>query len=306
MPIFDTPDIPAWMNPARNILETGREATPGIGTQFGAGFRQGMEQRFKSDLIKYAEQKQSLEELNKAIKTNKVAQELAGASTPEETWDVVSKNPQWLADANTAPFVQSYLKTQTDVARAEVNSIQGKTKIADITNFTKRISNIDPADRAAIQSMSANPDGSISANQWNALGLAEERSVVAKENQRKIAEIEALNRGDVPTTVITDKSISTTYKPAAKESSPKTLDIGNGNVIAWVPGGNTLHVIKSNGQKQEFTPAQLSAIAKGMDDEDPRKKEIMDFLGNRAVNQITPKTNSTSSGTSEDPLGLFK
>jgi len=65
-----------------------------------------------------------------------------------------------------------------------------------------------------------------------------------------------------------------------------------------MPGGKTLHVV--NGQskeKKELTPEQLRNIAHGLGDEDPRKKQITDFLANSAVTQIETTTNAAPAAT---------
>lgn len=236
--------------------------------------------------------------LENSMKVHAMTATLEDQRTMQGLIDSLAANPNLLNEMEAPPVFKTpqYQGVFNRLSEFNRNSLITKTRIADATAFTKRLSILDPGDRAEIQGMEGNKDGSISSTQWKALGFAEERAQVAKENAKALAELEALQRGDVPTTTITEKGVSTTYKPAPKDATdapPKTMTLEGGTTIAWVPGSKAIHVIK-DGNKKEFTPFQLSSIAKGLSDKDPRKKQISDFLADTAVAQTTPKTDTPS------------
>jgi len=101
-----------------------------------------------------------------------IAHQLAGADTPEAAWKVVSQNPQWLVDPETAPGVTGFLKTQTQVATAErtqwlVNS-PSRTELI-LSNGWEALTR----HRVGHTVDEQNKDGSFSPMQWQALGVAE-------------------------------------------------------------------------------------------------------------------------------------
>lgn len=221
----------------------------------------------------------------------------------------MSINPNYLAETKTPPVFKTpqYQRAFDGMRDMHSASLVTKSKAADVALFSQKIATILPEDRAAIQGMEPNRDGSISSNQWQALNLSEQRMRAAAENDRARAEIVAMQRGDVPTTTITEKGVTTTFKPATtptEDKPPKTLDLGGGTTIAWIPGSKALHVIK-DGKKQEYTPFQMASIAKGLDDKDPRKKQITDFLANTAVEQATPKAAAPDAAPATDKVRML-
>lgn len=296
--IFEPSDIPAWMNPTRNIMETGRQATVGISRNFSEAFGQAQQQKNQKEMLDYKQTQLQKENQRLAGKAVPIATALQGVQSPEESWKIVSQNPQWLADPDTAPFVGQYLKTQADVAKAEQATIAGQVAIADASEFAKRVSAVDAETRAGLKAMKPNPDGTPSPMQWQALGLAEERMKVQAENTRKAAEIEALRRGDQPTTTINEKGVSTVYKPATT-TAPQELSLSDGSTIVYNPKTGAFKFSAKNGAAKDLTNAQLLAIAthlQKIDAEDPNAKKIQDFLAKQATGQIGG-TNSTSTST---------
>lgn len=156
---------------------------------------------------------------------------------------------------------------------------------ADAKEFEKRLLKVDPAARAAIREI-RNP-----AAKWQALSLAEERAGVAKENELAQAHVDALERGDVPTTTISGDKVSTRYAPKKPgegvASEPQTKALSDGTVLAWMPGGKGIHTIKGQ-QKTELTPSQLLSIAR--ETIGPDKQVILDALKSMATNQIAKPT----------------
>lgn len=280
-----------------NRFRTGVLDAPGVRAEGADPFAKAKAMDFQQRLATGAVEFQG-KMLENKLKTLALTATLEDQRTMETLMDGMAANPNLLNEIEAPPVFKTpqYQGVFNKLAEFNRTSMITKTRLADATAFTKRLSAIDPADRADIQGMEGNKDGSISSMQWKALGLSEERAQVAKDNARALAEMEALQRGDVPTTTITDKGVSTTYKPAPKDASdaaPKTMTLDGGTTIAWVPGSKAIHVIK-DGNKKEFTPFQLQSIAKGLPDKDPRKKQISDFLADTAVAQSSPKPNATS------------
>ncbi len=236
-----------------------------------------------------------LDQKNAAIVTkfSGIADKLKGATSPESAWEIVSQNPQWLADPQTAPGVTSYLKNQAEVAKAEVGSIKGKTAIADATDFTKRMSTIAPEDRAAIGGMSRNPDGTPSAMQWKALSLSEETAKVHQQNVNEQARQDAIARGDVVTTTVTDKGVSQRFAPPAANSKafvpePPT-EYANGAKLIHVSPNRWQYIAPGKG-KAEITTSNLRTIAQDAlkrDHKDPVALDIMKKLESEALKQLS-------------------
>lgn len=275
-----------------NRFRTGVINAPGVRAEGADPFAKMKAMDFQQRLATGAVEFQG-KMLENKLKTLALTATLQDQRTMETLMDGLAANPNLINEMEAPPVFKTpqYQGVFNKLSEFNRNSMITKTRLADATSFTKRLSALDPEDRAEIQGMEGNKDGSVGSMQWKALGFAEERSKVAKDNARALAEIEALQRGDVPTTTVTDKGVSTTFRPAPKTSTdttPKTLDIGDGTKLAWVPGGKTLHVIKGE-KTEEFTPFQMSSIAKTLDDKDPRKKQIIDFLANTAVSQAAPK-----------------
>lgn len=303
------PTYPAW---ASNEASRWDQEDSAAQVAFQSAYNRAADE--KSDMNMLTFRKQMVEQQQKeqnaliASKLTPVANAFSGVQSPAQAWEIVSKNPQWMADPIQGEFVDKILKTQNDIAKAEISSLQGQMNTADTTDFMKRLATIDATDRAAIRAMSPNKDGSVSQMQWQALGLAEERSKVHAENERKMAEIDAMARGDEATTTISDKGVSTTYKPAppakkdttSEEPVTKTLD--NGTTLAWMPGSKAIHVITQKGDKYEMTPQYLLNYSKELDKDNPNKKIIMDLLGTEAVNQLSSRTNKTAPKSLDTPL----
>lgn len=221
--------------------------------------------------------------------------------------------PQWLSEH---PTEESRRSAAWPVARtpewernlnqlriADSRSVSQKAAVEDVSLFNKRLAGLtDAASRAAIKGMTANKDGTPSAIQWQALGYAEDAARIAAENEkarlanqseseRQAAVAAAAARGDKIATSIGPKGVTTTTTtvPETSTLTPKSLDLGDGNKIVWMPGGKTLHVIKANGEKDEYTVPQMRAIAGGLKSGDPRGEAIMNFLADNAVAKTKPK-----------------
>lgn len=225
--------------------------------------------------------------------------------------DELAVNPEILGD----PGIMSRFKTpqfQAVVGKMvdmNTRSLATKTKLADMTMFTRKLATVDPEDRAAIQSMEPNPDGAPSPMQWQALSLVEERKQVALQNQRAAAAIEAKQRGDVVTTTVTDKGVTETFRPAPGSSQsfkPEApIDYPNGAKLIHV-SPQRWQYIAPGGVSKEMSAEQLRAIAKDLmakDENDPVAAQIMQKLSDEAAKQIgTKATPSTSTATPQRVL----
>lgn len=228
-----------------------------------------------------------------------------GTIDPDKAINYFTKNFQYFVNPATSKNATQALTVfgRAKAAQLKMQDLENKslqnTAIARTANaFIKRLTELPGEDFAAIASMTDDPNtGLPTKEKFEALRLAEERVRVQKENERTTAEISAAERGDVPTTTITDKGVTTTFKPAPaspESESPKTMTLEGGTTIAWVPGSKAIHVIK-DGKKDDWTPFQLATFAKNMDDKDPRKKQITEFLANSAVAQTAPNAPAASS-----------
>jgi hypothetical protein len=210
-----------------------------------------------------------------------------GAKTVAEAADIRAANADWESNASYRKIMDHAFKSpverdqaamraerfKLEQQRVQNQSLANKILVDDAKMFNTRISTIDPEDRAEILSMSNNEDGTISADRWKALNMAEQRLKLRKENQAKQAEIEAMQRGDQVTTTITDKGVTRNFKPAPAEkpdttdAEPTTKDLGDGTTLAWMPGSKSIHVIKKTGEKQPISAYTLFQIGKGLKDQ---------------------------------------
>lgn len=260
--------MPQWMSPLQMILQSGEEGRKDAQSFLNARSqseseqstmdRQKQQQTSEMDRLKQQEQFQvdqlQAKQQRIATKLAPIAQAFQGVDSPEAAWNVVSQNPSWLVDPDTQKPVSNFLAAQNKVAQVENGSINTKLKIQDSTNFNKRLQAINPEDRAAINSMSKNKDGTPSAMAWQALSTAEQTMQVHKENLAGQAELEAMRRGDQETTTITDKGVTKRFTPhkadASAAAAPTEYETPFPDMpwikVARVPGGKGLHIIRGD------------------------------------------------------------
>jgi hypothetical protein len=201
---------------------------------------------------------------------------IAGASSAKtldeyQTWR--SANPEMMMNPVIAKQMDSIgrvvaQRQSKDIAAtaAAGKSLDAQLAVKDATDFAKRVTALDAETRAQLREMQAGPNGP-SAAQWKALGIAEQALEARRENERKQAEIEALQRGDVQRTTITEKGVTQSFAPAPAEKAetdpniqPITKDLGDGTTLAWMPGSKSIHVIKKSGEKQQVSAYTLFQI----------------------------------------------
>lgn len=252
-----------------------------------------------------------------AQKLSEITPHLVGAKTPAAAWQVVSQNPQWLVDPDTAGAVGNYLKTQASVAAAQKNSTAGAIAIADNTNFLKQLTQVDPLTRSQIQGMKSNDDGSPSPMMIqtvnNALATKEQSQRQAQDAARQAA----IDAGGVPTTTIKDANgVTTTFKqPTASErmndllSKSDQMTLPDGSVITRGAGSHQwFKTANQDADPKPLTNTELRNLAKDLPTDDPRVSVIRDSLANTATNQVS-RANSRlgvlgRSGMSSGPLSL--
>lgn len=238
--------------------------------------------------------------------------------------------PQWMRDHPTwqsrsdAPWPTA-LTPQGDRMLQEQRlrdsqSIQAETAVMATHDFATRVAKLRDLDPESAGQFAPYISQRPSPDILRALSIAEESSRLHQENLSEAARMEAEQRGDQVKTVTGPKGTTTTIAPPKPSESlttqPKTMDLGNGKTIAWMPGGKTLHVIDEKGKKSvELTPIQMKALVKDLPEDDPRKKKVEDFLAETAVKQTEPSSTPTAPlskpaqsqpSKTNDPLGLFR
>lgn len=297
---FYDQDIPNWMNPARNVLETGREATPGIGHNFAAAFLQ--QQENKTDLTKLR-----VEELRQGLELNKLKiGQMFDANKEVADWIKASNgDPVWMVNN---PYMGNNPVAAERINQAQIRATQSvKVQKAgeDLTQFNKRLLALPPDSRADIQGMSDDPrTGLPSADKWRALAVAEQAEVLRQENLREAAALEAQSTGTVPTTAIGPKGVTTTYRPPTASQAM----MGEPTVRDFPDGSKLIHVSPNRWQyvkgevKKDLSPNQLMDISKALkelDANDPTAAAIDEALKESALKQIKPQSKNVSSGTAK-------
>lgn len=261
--------------------------------------KQEAQQRLAQGMLGMQQQKQALD--LGAVKLNNTATD----SKVIPAW--LQEHPTWESrqDASWPAALTPEGESQlTQVRMRDAGSIQQKAAVAAVGDFAKRVDKLSAVDPATAGQFApyigkANPSPTI----LQALSVAEQAVALNKQNTIDQATADAQARGDVATTTINDKGVSTAYKPAPTnkltgDEFPETMQLPNGSTVAWMPGGKTLHVIQADGKRNVYTPFQLQSIAKGLGDKDPIKKQINDFLSQSASKQISGGDNNSTSTTS--------
>lgn len=191
----------------------------------------------------------------------------------EVVQQIATEKPDWFANRTFNDIFKKGLDSVATRDRIRISSetaanrsVGSQILVKDAADFNKRVGTIDPASRAAIIGMSKNPDGTIAPMQWKALSAAEEAAALQKENARKMAEIEALERGDQQRTVISPTGVTKTFTPTKPEEvaggEPLTKTLPSGQTLAWMPNSKALHIINPKGEKENATAYQATQLAK--------------------------------------------
>jgi len=202
----------------------------------------------------------------------------------------LSKDPTAAVDVPLESAQGARLSVQ--IQRQASSGALAKSLAQGRTDYDRRLAKVVSTD-PEVGSDLALPAGQYpSAMNFQSLSLAEQRVQIRAENKAKEAEIEALKRGDVPTTSIAGNKVTTTYRPMPPQTPVGTdiVDLGNGEALFRNPKSGHFVIRKMGGEEKQMTKGQLLAVAKAISETDPANaKRINDYVANAATNQIAPK-----------------
>lgn len=211
----------------------------------------------------------------------------------------INKNPNYLNELpGPIPFkTPQYQQVFDSMMLQNSRSLANRAKVADIAEFNKKVAGLSPENRAFVQKISPNKDGSPSPAQWQSLNLAEQTDQAAAENKAKLAEIEALQRGDTVTTTVRDSgAVTQTYRPPSASSQPvvpQEMTLSDGTRIVSNPKTGSFKIIAKTGEQKDMTSKQLMDITKALKEDrpdDPLVKKIEDFVLSQAAEQVERTT----------------
>lgn len=198
--------------------------------------------------------------------------------------------------------------------KAASSSAAAKSLAEGRSTYDKRLAAAVKADPEVGSGLELPANQYPSATNWQSLSLAEERVKVRSENVARQAKIDALARGDVPTTRIDSSGkVQTTFKPVGdqgKEIMPKETTLSDGTTMVYNPKSGHF-LLKKDKDAKEFSAPQLLAISKELSlAQDPESKAnakaITDYLSQSATNQIARPKPAKPAAPNRDPLNLFK
>jgi len=185
--------------------------------------------------------------------------------------------PQWMADH---PRWEDRQDAQWPIPKSaqgdrmlnearirDAQSIQATTAATAIHDFATRVGKLREFDPQAAGQFAPVIGQRPTPQILSALELAERSIETRKAESKKQAEREAQLRGDVPTTEITEKGVSTTYRPA-KSDKPDDIKYETPfSEMPWIktaitPNG-AVHVIRGQGP---ITPAQRAQVLSTVQD----------------------------------------
>lgn len=311
--------FPQWLsNQQAWTREDDSRFTQSLVQDYFEGQKLGMEKQqqqinLQSGLLGIQQQKQTLA-LNDVKLRNQTVD-----STVIPNW--LKDHPTWQSRQDAGGYPTALTpewETKIDKVRiADTQSVQQKVVLSGVSEFSKRVNDLSKSDPIAGSQFAPYIGKVPPPVVLQALGVAEQAVGVKQQNAKDQAALDAQNRGDVATTTINDKGVSTSYKPAppqkpsAESQEPKTLLLGNGNTIAWIPGAKTLHVIAPGGSKTEFNvPSMISIAREQVKSTDPKRAgegwATLDMLGEKGKVQFQGKkpdaATATSQSSSNSPL----
>lgn len=267
MSIFGGLSTPKYLSPEESWANTGQLA-PLVSQNFAQGFQNAQQRSDQQEALNRQLQAAQVT----AAKQAQAAEWLHGNGTDGDTtrpWEAVSQHPELLLDPATAKGTAEILKASVAASKAKSGSLETKIALQQTSDFTKQLDTLngdDPESVAAIRGMSKAKDGSPSANQWNALSLAQERIQLNHKQTMAQAEIDARARGDNVTVTTGPKGETITAKtpPPAKsaaDSADPQLKTYEGQHFVYVPKTGKLQKLAESGETKSLTPAELTKIA---------------------------------------------
>lgn len=250
--LFGNTAQPRWLGPTeldKIYSDKGREDAAPFVNAFQSAFSSASKNKMEQDRVKEQRAYQEQQQQKALDQLKPVAESLKGVDSAEGMMRVVSEHPEWMMNPTTGPFIQTATKNwmqaekiKADASRSESGTIAGKMALQNGSTFIKELAAIDdPEAQAAITNMSPGKNGLPSPEQWQALGLAKATALQKKENARTQAELDAAQRGDVATTTVTDKGITTKYAPPKAGTSsdspyaapPKVITVDGRDFLQW-------------------------------------------------------------------------
>lgn len=182
----------------------------------------------------------------------------------------------------------------SNLRRAASSSAVAKAMNESKSKYDARVAALLQAGYESAGTLALPPQAFPSETNWKALGIAEQALAQRRENEKTLAASEAEARGETPTTTISDRGVTTTYRPSSvkpENVEPQTKVLKDGTILAWMPNGKTIHVIRPSGEKKELTPSQLLAIGKALDAQgDPDASKLISAAKEGAMAKIAPKS----------------
>lgn len=201
-------------------------------------------------------------------------------------------------------MLNSLRDADTASARTHAMSAQEKIKVQGAQSFTDSVEALTkefPDIGASLTGFFGRPP---TPEAFQALDLANQTAEQRRANTRMAAENEAIARGQVPETRITDKAsgVTTVYKsePAGDKNRDRVgteMTTPSGIRAVWV-GPNQIRITEKSGESKDLTPGQLLTYAEKFKfSTNPTArdtaKQIATFLGEKAAEQIgRGKTNA--------------
>lgn len=229
-----------------------------------------------------------------------IADAMKDLKTPQERVDVMSQNPIWMMDPQTAGPMQKFFQDQAGIIKAGATSTSARLSLQDNANFLKRLTALDPQDRAALKEMKPGADGP-SAEQWGALDAAEQAAAIRKTTAAADAEKAAKGRGDVETTTLDAKgNVVRKFAPAKQTGGGEwiTKDLDGGKALIYNSKGTTGHIVQSGNAPKPVTLNELTAFIKTLPSDDPDISRLKAMEKSMALGQ------SSGSGGGTAPLDL--
>ena len=302
-------DVPQWLV-QQNMWEQ-QDASASVRSLVGdyfEGQKLGMEKQqqqinLQSGLLGLQQQKQVLA-LNDVKLRNQTVD-----STVIPNW--LKDHPTWQSRQDAGGYPTALTpewETKIDKVRiADTQSVQQRVVLSGVSEFTKRVNDLSKSDPIAGSQFAPYIGKVPPPVVLQALGVAEQAMGVRQQNEKDQAALDAQSRGDVATTTINDKGVSTSYKPAPANSG--TSQFKPEQPISLQGGAQLIHVSPNRWQyvkgdtKTDLTPDQKRNIAReilALDAKDPRGLKILDELAGMAT-----KSDKTTDVPNAMKIGRF-
>lgn len=311
MGLFDGTSTPSWLSPAEYSLKSA-QAAESIGRTFSSAFNAAASRAQNTEKLKA----ESANELQIVEKSAAVMKQFEGVTSSTEAFDLISKNPMWLVDPDTAPVIKRLTGFYAQKSSAELNSLEGKTRLSDLTMFKKRLAGLgSPEDRAGIEGMSDDPNTKMpSQEKWQALRLAEERQIVEQQNRiaQEQADAEAAGQSLTSTTISPKGGVTKHFSNRGQtvEQQPMQVQVleYNGNKVPIIVGSHGRWEPFPIDKQKEITTNQRLEISKHIQSlkllKQPGNESEIEYWENLLKSKATNPTSDPKS-RSGDPLNLF-